>query len=213
MSGTFDQLAAVVIANSASGIWEEAVTEWTLTGGDIDNSCSSICVCGHVGLKYLHEITNTKTGNVLFPIGSKCIEKFGVDDLTTEVKLQESFLKLYEHLKERANKKDDVDMKFFSKNMIVNMFNNGAFEPNKYNDEDPKKDYEFLLKMLRQQPKGITEKQQKKINALSQLIVKRFLEKEQGLSASSKGKATRKKDGSTEKEDDDDFDIWPFLLP
>lgn len=144
MSGTFDQLAAVVIANSASGIWEEAVTEWALTGGDIDNSCSSICVCGHVGLKYLHEITNIKTGNVLFPIGSKCIEKFGVDDLTTEVKLQESFLKLYEHLKERANKKDDVDMQFFSKNMIVNMFNNGAFEPNKYNDDDPKKDYEFL---------------------------------------------------------------------
>ena len=83
-----------VIQNSESSIWEDAVEEWEITDCEEDDSASEICICGKENIKYLFTIRKTINGNMLYPIGSSCINKFNRVDMKEETSLYEGMFKL-----------------------------------------------------------------------------------------------------------------------
>lgn len=85
-SPNFRKLAAAVVAKSVSNEWEQAKMEWKVksmhVAGDTEDNT---CVCSKEDLMYLFTIENTVNGNLLFPIGSVCINRFGRSDLNQSV--------------------------------------------------------------------------------------------------------------------------------
>ena len=66
-----------VIDASEADTWENAVQEWEIVDCEEDEDLTESCVCGKEELRYLFTIRNVYNGNLLFPIGSSCIKKFG----------------------------------------------------------------------------------------------------------------------------------------
>ena len=87
MSSNNDNLIKEVLDNSESKNWIDAVKEWEIIDCEEDENCSTYCICGKEGLRYLFTIKNTINNNELYPIGSSCIKKFGVEDLYSEASL------------------------------------------------------------------------------------------------------------------------------
>ena len=161
----YQNLIKSVIEASESDIWEEAVQEWEIFDCEEDDTCSSECICKHEGLKYLYTIRNDNNGNILFPIGSSCIKKFGRDDLDEEIAIKEKMFSLF-HAVEK-HERIELSAKYFSKKLLYYFYENDVFKPNQYNHFDGYNDYEFLLKMFRKTNKSdITEAQHRKIRAL-----------------------------------------------
>ena len=147
----YQNLIKSVIEASESDIWEEVVQEWEIFDCEEDDTCSSECICKHEGLKYLYTIRNDNNGNILFPIGSSCIKKFGRDDLDEEIAIKEKMFSLF-HAVEK-HERIELSAKYFSKKLLYYFYEND--------------DYEFLLKMFRKTNKSdITEAQHRKIRAL-----------------------------------------------
>lgn len=157
------KLIEVITDNSEANTWEDAVQEWSMTGCRIDSTCSSSCVCGQENIKYLFRITNELNGNRLFPIGSRCIKKFGRRDLDELVNVHEQMCKLLEAVKEHKFIEFTSDL--FSKKLITYLYEEGAFPPTAYNINDPTRDYNFLMDMFKQR-KEPTDLQKRKIRAL-----------------------------------------------
>lgn len=157
------KLINAIVDNSESTEWESAVQEWSMTACRIDSSCSSQCVCGQERIKYLFEITNFLNRNILFPIGSRCINKFGRKDLDEQVDVYEQMCRLLEAVK--AGEYIALDSKLFSKKLIKYLYEHGVFQATSYNLNNSYNDYKFLIDMFgkRNPP---TVHQQKKINAL-----------------------------------------------
>ena len=84
----YQNLIKSVLEASTTDKWEIAVREWDIVDCQEDEKHLSECVCGKENLRYLFTIRNRKTGISLYPIGSTCIEKFGRDDLDSEVNVQ-----------------------------------------------------------------------------------------------------------------------------
>ena len=164
-----------VIEESESKNWEEAVMEWEIEDCDEDETCSTSCICGKENLKYLFTIRNKINDNELFPIGSTCIKKFERQDLDEETSLYEGMFRLL-----HAVENDEflsLSPKLFSRKLLFNLYKEGAFKPNRFNDFDGKNDYEFLLKMFNKRDKSsITSKQKGKITAVLLNSIKPFLE-------------------------------------
>ena len=177
MSAKFEILKARVLVASSSQVWEEAVMEWSLTNFAIDPSAGAVCVCSQQGLKYLHEITNQKTGRSLFPIGSRCIAHFGREDLEREVVLRDAMMKLWEKL-DVVPKGHSIDIGLFSRKLLAYFFQKGAFQPSKYNGNGPHKDYRFMVDMFNKVDRdAITLKQQRKIDVLTRRQIRPFIAK------------------------------------
>jgi hypothetical protein len=99
----------------------------------------------------------------LFPIGSRCIKKFGRKDLDEQVNVYEQMCKLIEAVK--AGEYIALDSKLFSKKLLKYLYVNGVFPPTPYNMNNPANDYQFLVDMFSKRNPP-TVHQQKKINAL-----------------------------------------------
>lgn len=169
-----NNLILEVINNSTGSTWEDAVNEWDITDCEEDITSSSRCICGKESIKYLFTIKNQTNQNILFPIGSSCIKKFDRDDLNSITKVKQDMFKLMHALEK--NQFIELTSEFFTKKLLLELFKEGAFKPNKYNNYEAKKDYDFLLKMFNKKYKDeITEKQNKKINALIMCSIKPFL--------------------------------------
>ncbi|MBO5731480.1 MAG: hypothetical protein J6R67_09800 [Treponema sp.] len=161
----YQNLIKSVIEASESDIWEEVVQEWEIFDCEEDDTCSSECICKHEGLKYLYTIRNDNNGNILFPIGSSCIKKFGREKLNEEISIMEQMFSLL-HAVER-HERIELNTKYFSKKLLEKLYTEDVFIPNKYNNYDGQNDYEFLLKMFRKTNKSdITEAQHRKIRAI-----------------------------------------------
>lgn len=157
-------LILTVIQNSVADNWDEAVLEWELFDCEEDETVSSYCICGKENIKYLHTIKNRYNGNLLFPIGSSCIRKFGRKELDSEVKLKEDLFKLLHHIQKR----DFIVLssEFFTRRLIDYLYDVGAFD-NDYNRYEGYDDYCFFKKMFNKRNKDeISYNQQKKINAI-----------------------------------------------
>jgi len=163
-----------VMDNSESNSWELAVTEWEISDVEEDEQLEESCICGKEHLRYLFTIENQLNGRVLYPIGSSCIKKFERDDLKHEVDVKEQLFKLL-----HAVEKDQflpLSSEFFSRKLLLYLYEIGAFKPTKWNDFRPEKDYKFMLDMFNKRKR--TEKQDKKATAIILGSIKPFLQVE-----------------------------------
>lgn len=176
LSSFSDRLVEIVLHNSVADNWKEAVLEWVVVDCRIDERRNHSCVCGQEKLQYLYTIQNTDNSNILFPIGSSCIEKFKNKDLNKSAKIQKQLVLMKVALKEK--RKIELNANFFSKDLVKYLFMEGVFaEPFKKNSEYD--DYNFLLNMFNKTNKqDITEKQQSKINFLIWRFVIPYLKKQ-----------------------------------
>lgn len=141
-----EKLLGTVINNSVSNSWHSAVLEWEISDVSEDEENEASCVCGKENIRYLFTIKNIENGNILFPIGSSCIKKFNRDDLNEVTSINERLFKLFHAVKE--NEFISLSGDFFSKKLLKHLFEEGAFEPNRYNQQNGESDYLFMLKMF-----------------------------------------------------------------
>lgn len=161
----YENLIKVVIEASEADTWELAVLEWEIVDCTEDESLSSQCVCQHEGLRYLYKIRNTINKNILFPIGSTCIKKFGRNDLDEELSIMEQMFKLLHAVEMRE--RIELTSKYFSRKLLEYLYEKNVFVANKYNGFDGYNDYEFLLKMFNKVNKAdISDAQHRKTTAI-----------------------------------------------
>ena len=160
--------------NSEADNWDDAVDEWRITDWREDESQAYECICGKENIKYLYKIENIINGKILYPIGSSCIRKFKRQDMNDEVSIHEQSFKLLHAVEE--NRYLSLSTEFFSRKLLLWLYNEGAFSDNEYNNFNGENDYEFLLKMFNKRDKdSITDKQDKKIKAILLNSIKPFL--------------------------------------
>lgn len=173
-SAYVDRLIKRVINLSQSNTWDCAVKEWEIYDCVEDETLSESCICGKENLYYLFTIRNTVNGNMLFPIGSSCIKKFGRNELTDKAKIREKMFKLYHAVED--DRYITLSPEFFSRKLINTLYDEGAFD-SKYNKYDGYDDYEFLLKMFNKKDKSeITLRQEKKIRAIIVASIRPYLQ-------------------------------------
>lgn len=64
--------------------WAQAKSEWRVLYEDDAGGPTETCVCDYEGLRYLNMVGNRITGARLYPVGSSCVERFGVDRIAEE---------------------------------------------------------------------------------------------------------------------------------
>lgn len=161
--------------SNCSDDWEIAVMEWRIVDVEEDEDCESVCICGKEDIRYLYTIENIENGNTLFPIGSQCIKKFERDDFDDFVNITESMFKLLRAI--RRNEYVSLTPEYFSRRLLIELYERGVFQPNEYNGYDGYNDYEFLLKMFNKRDKDhITIGQEKKIRGLIGYSIRPYLE-------------------------------------
>ena len=162
MSVYYKDLIQSVLHNSQSKIWEEAVLEWEVYDCDEDDTCSTKCICGKEGLRYAFTIRNKCNGKFLYPIGSTCIKKFGVSELYDDANLWEKEFELYNAVSQ--NRFIGLKDGLFSRKLLRKLYDDAAFVASKYNNNDPRNDYQFMLDMFNK--RNITDAQQSKCSAI-----------------------------------------------
>ncbi|WP_342275592.1 hypothetical protein [Spiroplasma endosymbiont of Cantharis lateralis] len=172
MSSYKDNFINHILFNSESNEWTDAVIEWEILDWEEDINMDSSCICGKENIKYLFKIKNIKNGIILFPIGSRCIEKFEREDLNEIISEKEALFKLLEKVKnnEFLTLKDSG----FNRKLLRYFYDKNVFKANKYNDNDPEKDYNFLVKMFNKRNPP-TDKQASKIRGLITYTIRPFL--------------------------------------
>lgn len=173
MSRYYENLIKKVLDNSWSDNWDEAVREWEIYDCEEDSSCTSYCVCGKEHLRYLYTIRNVDTGHILYPIGSSCINKFERDDMTEETIIREKLFELYYAVQD--NDMIELNSKYFSRKLLLWLYEEGAFRPTVYNNYDARNDYEFMLDMFNKRPENISQRQQSKVRAIIVSSIRPFL--------------------------------------
>lgn len=172
----YKKLLKKVIDASESNVWELAVKEWIIFDCEEDVTCSSFCLCGKDDLRYLFTIKNIENGNILYPIGSSCIQKFGRSDLKAETKVHEDMFRLL-HAVEN-NEFITLDSGYFTRKLILALYEEGAFPNNRYNGFDGRNDCQFLLDMFNKRDKtAITNAQASKIRAIIGYAIRPFLQR------------------------------------
>lgn len=169
------ELRKAVLDASVSKTVSQAIQEWDVIGGTIDETQTFQCICNQEGLRYLYSIRNRNTGEILFPIGSSCVEKFGIKAMDEDIKYHRRFIDLLIAYK-NAGKFIDLSLDIFSPIIIELMYEDGCFKGTSYNNYNPEMDYQFILTMRRKQipPTG---KQRKKIIAIVMSQIKPYLDK------------------------------------
>lgn len=170
-----EKLLKAVIEKSESKKWELAVLEWIIADVEEDENLKSSCVCGKEHLRYLYTIHNEKTGEYIFPIGSQSIKKFGRSDLDEYTTITESMFKLLHAI--RNNEFIELTADYFSRKLVLDLYNRGVFEPNNYNYYNGYNDYQFLLKMFNKRDKTlISFSQKRKIRGIIAYTIRPWLE-------------------------------------
>ncbi|EAE2452578.1 hypothetical protein E1I06_13900 [Listeria monocytogenes] len=174
-SSYFENLIGTVIDNSVSNTWDSALLEWEIEDVIEAQENDFSCVCGKENIRYLFTIRNHENGSILFPIGSSCIKKFNRDDLNEITSINETLFKLFHAVKK--NEFISLDTDFFSRKLLKYLYDEGAFEPNRFNTFNGKNDYLFMLDMFNKR-KEPSDKQKKKIRAIIVASLKPFLEEQ-----------------------------------
>ncbi len=173
MSIYSENLIQAVIDNSNSNKWYDAVLEWDIEDCIEDETCSGTCVCGKFGLRYLYTILNERNGNILYPIGSCCIQKFNRADLDEEISVREGMFRLLHAVED--NQFIELSAEFFTRKLISELYERGAFDTD-YNGYDGEEDYKFFLKMFSKRKKeDITYNMHRKIRAIIYNSIRPYL--------------------------------------
>lgn len=176
MSSAIDyrkNLLARVMRLSQANTWQEAVKEWHIDNLTEDETLQTSCVCGKENLRYLYTIQNDLNGNMLFPIGSECIKKFGREDLNEDLSVNHRLFGLLRAI--QTNRLITLTSRLFSRKLLLHLYELGAFRATDDNYFQPKLDYLFMLKMFN---KGLrrTVYQEKKVRAIILTSLKPFLQ-------------------------------------
>lgn len=141
-----NNLIDCVLGYSKSNDWDEAKFEWEIISIDVDPFCEGKCICGHHGLKYLYTIRNMDNDLILYPVGSECIRQFNRRDFDEEIKIKEALFNLYYNVESRIFV--SLTSEFFTRDLLLYLFNHGAFKPTIYNNYNPEEDYDFMVRMF-----------------------------------------------------------------
>lgn len=144
----FENFNKVIVEKSESDNYSEAIKEWEVIGCVIDSSISSKCLCGHSGIKYLYRIRNIFNGNELFPIGIKCIEKFGNKDMDKEASYMIKELELYKVLLEQRNYSIESLSGILTKDLAKHFYNKEVYVGANCSSLNGHRGYALLLKVL-----------------------------------------------------------------
>lgn len=177
LGGFVKKLKEVIIANSVSDKWEEAVLEWQPVDLEYDPDVDSTCVCGHPKLFYLYRIRNELNGKELFPIGSSCIQRFERKELTAKIVSFESVINIYKAM--MGWEPIEFTSKYFTRGLIDHMYERGAFKPTAFNDFNPKNDYIFSKRIFNKKEKHmIPDWDWLKMDAIMKHCILPFIKKE-----------------------------------
>ncbi len=158
-------LMGAVVAGSFASTWDQAVFEWDVTDVDEDPTSSNMCVCGQPDLVLLYTIRNRYTGAVLFPIGSTCVNHFGRRDLNQQIAVLKGLLRLRGAIE--ARQPIVIEAPLFSKAMLNDLYEQGAFTPDQWNYQDGSNDLAFLLRMFNKRDRAaISGGQRRKAQAI-----------------------------------------------
>lgn len=170
-------LKSILINNSESKYWSEAVKEWNIIGYDEDSECISQCVCGKEHIRYLYKIKNDINKNVIYPIGSRCIKRFERTDLIEKTFCYEKSIRIYKAVK--SYEYIELSSDLFSRKLLKSFYEEGAFESDFYL-YSAEENYNFMLKMFNKKS-APSPKEQRRIDALIINNIKPFIKKKYQL--------------------------------
>lgn len=173
-SNSFETLKQVIESNSIAGDFHHAAQEWNVTSVDEHPSNEGECVCGQQHLLYMYTIQNQHTRQTLEYIGSKCVQHFQRGDLNLQVTVYRGLFDLRKKIlaEERVSLTSDC----FSRAILSWLYYEGAFPATRYNGNDGRNDYQFLLDMFNKHNKDeISQRQRNKIRGLLHYTVKPFI--------------------------------------
>lgn len=174
-TANFPTLVRAVVSVSVANDWASAKSEWDVIAVEEDPAGDGVCVCGQMGLRSLYTIRNRTSGAELFPIGSHCVNQFGVRELDRSVSLLGDLLRLRRAI--RSGEQITLTSAYFSRALLEELYEAGAFPGNQWNDNDGESDYLFLLDMFNKRDKdAISSPRKKKIWALLHHTVIPFIE-------------------------------------
>lgn len=168
----FETLRSAVLDASVAKRWAQAVEEWQVVGVEEDPRGTGICVCGKTNLVYLYTIHNERTRETLFPIGSSCVNLFEVEELNVSVAVLRRLFDLRASFS--SGRPVILTTEHFSRAVLADLWQNGAFPPNEYNRSNGDNDYKFLLDMFNQRHDP-TDKERRKIWVLINRVIKPFV--------------------------------------
>lgn len=164
---SLEVLQRAVIDSSSSTAWAAAVTEWEVVDLEEDPAGEGVCVCGQTNLVKLFTISNRINGSQLYPIGSVCVNKFGLADLDRQIDLFSSLHALRKAI--MGGETIALTSDYFSRAMLEHFYFTGVFTADQWNGGDGENDYTFLTKMFNKRNKdSITGPQLRKIYMLLQ---------------------------------------------
>lgn len=133
----------------ASGVpWDLARRRWSVAGvSQVDGD--GVCVCGQHGLVWLYTIIDGVNDAVLEPIGSSCIEHFGVAGMTDGAARLRAVAEMAEVVRAGGHLVLRGPGRNVSAAKLLALLDEGAFRPSRWNRGYPASDYDFLLRMLR----------------------------------------------------------------
>jgi hypothetical protein len=170
----FEALRHVVVGSSEADRWDTAVLEWRVIDLREDSAGEGVCVCGQQNLVKLFTIRNSRNGEELFPIGSRCINHFGQQDLDRDVSLLGDLLKLRASLQEGV--RVTLTGEFFSRAMLEYFYDSNVFFADNWNGGDSESEYLFILKMFNKHDKdSISGPQRRKVNVLLRTKIEPFV--------------------------------------
>lgn len=169
---SFETLRRVVIEGSVAQRWAHAVEEWQVVGVEEDPQAEGICVCGKTGLIYLYTIRNRHNFQEIFPIGSTCVNLFEQDELDVAVNVLRRLFELRAAFV--AGRRVELTKDHFSRAVLADLWQSGAFPPSGYNRWNGDNDYKFLLDMFNQRHE-LTENEERKVWVLINRIIRTFV--------------------------------------
>ena len=173
MSGhNFEALQRAVLSASRANRWAQAVQEWRVIRLEEDPQAQGVCVCGKTGLVYLYTIHNEGSANELFPIGSSCVNLFEVEELDLSVSVFRQLIELRSAF--ASGQRVDLTKDFFSRALLADLWENGAFPPNEFNHENGDNDYRFLLDLFNRR-RDFTDREQRKVWVLINRTIRPFV--------------------------------------
>ncbi len=144
-----------IICSSVSNEWESVAREWEITV--YERVEEDTCICGKEEIKDIYTIRNRINGNELYPIGSRCINKFKSEKMNKDIHAYEkAFNKIsngISKLRETIGKGESIKFtaRLFSEELIRYLNKEGALDDN---------ERQFLLDMTGKRYKRSGEREQ-----------------------------------------------------
>lgn len=107
----YEILKSAILEKSIADDMYYATKEWMVISYELETE--STCICSKQNITKCFTITNIKTGETLYPVGSQCIKRFENDEINDEAKLVVKISKMGKtKLKEGKNSGKTFDYLF-----------------------------------------------------------------------------------------------------